>query len=201
MRSVVRRARRLRAHTVVCWDLDNTLVDSGALIRAGTPVLGAWVEADPVPGMLEFASALADSLPEAVHVVLSVRTRSVRSATIEWLARHRVTTVSADDVWFVATPAAKTDVWRVLAETSRLVVVDDLGYGHELPEPLVDHRLVAEARRIADAYVGLEEIERVRADPLRAVDAARDLAGRVRALEPRGGRRPLPGGSKPRTGG
>ena len=60
--SAVRQARRFgRSHPAsvrVCWDLDNTLVDSGRLVHAGTPLREAVIDAEPVPKMLEFYEAL-----------------------------------------------------------------------------------------------------------------------------------------------
>jgi hypothetical protein len=179
-RGVVRRATRVRAPVVVCWDLDNTLVDSGVLIRDGRPVGRAWVEAVPVPGMLAFASALRARLANAAHVVLSVRTREVRAETLAWLEREQFA-LGADDLWLVASPEDKPAVWHALARNARLVVVDDLTHGHESAEPLAYDRLVEEARRTADVYVGAAEIARVRADPDEADRLARRVADRLGA--------------------
>lgn len=165
----------MRAPVVVCWDLDNTLVDSGPLIREGRPVSSAWVEAGPVPGMLAFASELRTRLPNAAHVVLSVRTGSVRSDTLAWLERERFD-LAADDLWLVSSPHDKPAVWRALGRNARLVVVDDLTHGHESEQPLAYEALAAEARRTADVYVGAEEIARVRVDPDEAPRLAHEVA-------------------------
>lgn len=154
-------ARRVRAPVVVCWDLDNTLVDSGTLVRAGRPVADAWIEAGPVPGMLELAEALRAALPAATHVVLSVRPRRYRPATMAWLERY-ATDLPARATWLVSSPDDKPPVWRALARHSQLVVIDDLAGGHEGLAPAPYERLVEEARQIAAVYVGLAVIEQVR---------------------------------------
>lgn len=179
MREISRQAARVRAQVIVCWDLDNTLVDSGVLIRDGRPVTRAWVEAAPVPGMLAFAFALRAQLAGAAHVVLSVRTRDVRAETLAWLEREQFE-LRADDLWLVPSPEDKPAIWRALAASARLVVVDDLTHGHESAEPLVYASLAAEARRTADVYVGAEEISRLRLDPHAAQQLARDVSESLR---------------------
>ena len=167
---------------IVCWDLDNTLVDSGALIRDGRPIAQAWIEAVPVPGMLAFAAALRARLAGSAHVVLSVRTGSVRAETLAWLERERFG-LAADDLWLVSSPDDKPAVWRTLARNARLIVVDDLMHGHQTAAgPLPYDALVEAARRTADVYVGAEEIARMRADPAEAERHAGEVAERLAAL-------------------
>src|SRR5688572_30568704 len=53
--AVVQARRLLRSHPAairVCWDLDNTLVDSGSLLREGRTLQEAIIDARPVPNML-----------------------------------------------------------------------------------------------------------------------------------------------------
>ena len=154
-------ARRVRAPVVVCWDLDNTLADSGTLVRTGRPVADAWIEARPVPGMLELAAALRAALPAAAHVVLTVRPRRYRRATMAWLERY-AKDLPARATLLVSSPDDKPPVWRALARHGQLVVVDDLAGGHESPEPVPYVHLIGEAQQIAAVYLGLDVIERVR---------------------------------------
>lgn len=169
----------MRAPVVVCWDLDNTLVDSGALIRGGEPAAWAWINAEPVAGMLEFAASLRSALPEAAHVVLSVRPRGLRRETLAWLERNSFA-VPGRAVWFVSSADDKPRVWRTLARGGRLVVVDDLTGGHEGPSPRPYDRLVAEAKEVADVYVGADGIGNVQRSPARASALAAEVAAAIR---------------------
>lgn len=176
---MARRAARVRAPVIVCWDLDNTLVDSGPLIRTGRSVSQAWLEAGAVPGMLAFAAELRARLVGAAHVVLTVRTRKVRAATAAWLERERFE-LGADHLWLVGAPEDKAPVWRALRQNAPLVVVDDLTYAHEQAEPLVYEALMEEARQVATVYVGAIEIARVRAEPQQAELLAQDVVEQLR---------------------
>ena len=172
--SAVRQARRFgRSHPAsvrVCWDLDNTLVDSGRLIHAGTPLREAVIDAEPVPKMLEFYEALRAKLPDAQHFILSARMSSMRRDTLVWLQRHGLTPQDGA-VCFVPQAKAKVKVWRQLARDGQLVIVDDLSYNHESDSPDVYHELVHIAQRTARVYIGLEQIGQIAADSI-AVDAA-----------------------------
>jgi hypothetical protein len=152
----------------ICWDLDNTLVDSGALIRLGKRLEEAVIEAEPVPNMLRFYESIQARLPRADHVILTSRTDVMRVATLAWLARHGLAPAE-DAIWFVPDPKAKVKVWLQLARDARLVIIDDLSYNHESARPAVHHDLVERAVRIAAVYVGLEQIAAIQAD-LRAVE-------------------------------
>ena len=160
-----RRVRRARPGVVlVCWDLDNTLVDSGSLLRLGRRLEEAIVDAEPVPNMLAFYAALGAGLPDADHVILSARTPAMRTDTQTWLSNHGLAT--ADNLlWFVPNAAAKVRVWQTLAKTAPLVIVDDLTYGHEAETPRVYHDLVETARWTATVYIGVDEISRIAGDP------------------------------------
>jgi hypothetical protein len=46
------------------------------------------------------------------------------------------------------------------------VIVDDLRFNHEAPQPAVYDELVAEAQRLAALYIGHEEIDAIVADPV-----------------------------------
>ncbi|HEX8086009.1 MAG TPA: hypothetical protein VF529_17080 [Solirubrobacteraceae bacterium] len=181
-RAAVRRARAFAsAHpggVRVCWDLDNTLVDSGVLLQRGMTLEEAGAAAGPVAGMLEFHRAVREQLPGAAHFVLSVRPRSMRPDTDAWLRRHAVE-IGGDDVCLVRSPYDKPAVWRELARGGRLVVVDDLSHGHETAAATPYGRLAGQARRIADAYVDLDAIAGIAADPATARDAAARLAAAV----------------------
>jgi hypothetical protein len=176
----VRQARRIcRAHPAsvrFCWDLDNTLVDSGTLIHAGSRLEQAAVDAGPVANMLEFYELVQRTLPDAEHVILSARRRSMRADTMAWLARHDVTTRTAS-VCFVPYADAKPEVWRQLGRDARLVIVDDLSYDHESDRPQIYAQLVAAAERTACVYLGLDRIAELAAGsrPLE-VEAARIVA-------------------------
>ena len=91
VRAALRQARRHSSHPApirVCWDLDNTLVNSGALLRAGHSLRDAIVRADAVPNMLEFFAAVHSTLPDADHFILTARVRAMRRDTETWLLRH-----------------------------------------------------------------------------------------------------------------
>jgi hypothetical protein len=166
VRTARRQARRLShgpAPVRVCWDLDNTLVDSGTLLRAGRALEDAIVEAAPVPNMLELFRAMRSALPEGGHVIVSARLREMRPATLTWLEQHDVL-IEAAAVCFVPYVEAKPMIWTRLARGSKLVIVDDLSYNHEGEQVAVNARLVAIAERLARVYVGVEDIRRVSAD-------------------------------------
>jgi hypothetical protein len=171
-RAAVRQARIFRrshqAKIRVCWDLDNTIVNSGALIRVGKRLQDAIVEAQPVPNMLSFYRAVQKELPNAEHVILSARTRSMRADTIAWL-RHQGLAPKESAVCFVPCVQAKRKVWDQLARDGRLVIVDDLSYNHESDQPSVYEDLVEYAEQLAWVYVGLRHISEIAADP-RAVE-------------------------------
>jgi hypothetical protein len=164
VRQARRSCRSRPAEVRICWDLDNTLADSGSLIRLGKRLQDAVQEAEPVPNMLRFVEAMTAALPEAEHIVLTARLGSMRPDTITWLRRHAVQP-SHGAVFFVPYAEAKPRVWRQLARGSRLVIVDDLSRGHEGDRPSVDHDLVEAARATASVYLGLDEITQIAADP------------------------------------
>jgi hypothetical protein len=166
----------------VCWDLDNTLVGSGVLLRAGSGLDDAIVEAEPVPNMLDLYRAIRERLPAAGHFVVTARTRSMRADTFAWLRRHGLELDPAA-VCLIPYPEAKSKIWDELARGGRLLIVDDLSYDHESETPRVYSELVTAARRTATAYIGLEEISAIEADPL-SVDPVASQA--VEALDPRG---------------
>jgi hypothetical protein len=151
-----------RGVTRVCWDLDNTLADSGSLLRSGKTLAEAIVAAQPVPNMPEFFRALQIALPEADHFLLSARLPSMRPDTLAWLRGHLGVTDMA--LCLVPYPDAKTKVWRSLAAAGPVVIVDDLSFGHEGDQPSVHVTLVEAARQSATAYVGLDEIRRIAGD-------------------------------------
>lgn len=166
----------------MCWDLDNTLVGSGLLIRAGSRLEDAIVEAEPVPNMLDLHAAIRQRFPAAGQFVVSARAGSMRGATLAWLRRHGLALDPAA-VCLIPYPQAKSRIWAELARGGRLLIVDDLSYDHESETPSVYADLVATARRTATAYIGLEEISAITADP-RSVEAVASRA--ADALEPRG---------------
>lgn len=170
--AAVKQARRLRrahpAKVCICWDLDNTLANSGSLIRVGKGLQEAIVEAHPVPNMLAFFEAMRTKLPDAEHCILSARMRSMRCDTLVWLRRYGLAPRDGA-VCFVPYVEAKRKVWQQLAQNSRLVIVDDLSYGHESDRPSTYHDLVDFAHRTAWVYIGLDEITRI-AESSKAVE-------------------------------
>jgi hypothetical protein len=155
--------RRARPADIwVCWDLDNTLVRSGALVHAGTPLRDAVVEAEPVPNMLDFFEAMRARLPDAEHFVVTARRSSMRNTTHGWLERHGVT-LPDGAVCLVPDAEAKRRIWQRLAEDAQLVIVDDLSYEHENDQPSIYEELVDCAKRTADVYIGFEEIAEIAA--------------------------------------
>jgi hypothetical protein len=148
----------------ICWDLDNTLVDSGKLLRAGKRLDDAIVEAEPVSNMLDLYEAIRAQLPSAEHVILSARMRGMRHKTVAWLNRHGLSPADAA-VCFVPYVQAKPKVWQELARDARLVIVDDLSYNHEKEQLGVHHDLVAVAERLAYVYIGLDEIAEIARNP------------------------------------
>jgi hypothetical protein len=167
--TAVRQARRLcRLHPAdvrICWDLDNTLADSGSLLRLGKRLQDVAQEAEPVPNMLRFLDAITEALPLAEHIVLTARLAAMRPDTLAWLRRHALQP-SHGAVFFVPYAEAKPRVWRQLARGSRLVIVDDLSRGHEGDRSIVDRGLVEAARAMASVYVGLDEITQIAGDPI-----------------------------------
>jgi hypothetical protein len=199
--TAVRQARRTcRSHPAevrICWDLDNTLADSGSLIRLGKRLQDAVQEAEPVPNMLRFVEATTAALPGAEHIVLTARLGSMRPDTLTWLRRHAVQP-SHGAVFFVPYAEAKPRVWRELARGSRLVIVDDLSRGHEGDQPSVDRDLVEVARATASVYLGLDEISQIAANPKgveKMVSTVVESLARSRSTEKVGnGRSEPPGG-------
>jgi hypothetical protein len=181
--AAVAQARRLlRSHPAairVCWDLDNTLVDSGSLLRVGRTLQDAIVEAQPVPNMFAFYEAMRECLPESEHVIVTARRRSMRAETETWLRRNGFGAMPLT-VCFVPSAAAKVRVWRELARDARLVIVDDLCYGHENATPSVYEELAMTAGRLAAVYVGRDEIAEI-ASSDRAV--GRIASSAARSLE------------------
>jgi hypothetical protein len=167
VRVAVRQARQLRSRDGlirICWDLDNTLVDSGRLLRAGERLDDAIVVAEPVSNMLDLYEAMRAELPNAEHFILSARMRGMRRKTVVWLSRHGVSPADAI-VCFVPYVQAKPRVWQELARDARLVIVDDLSYNHETEQVAIHHDLVAVAERIAYVYIGLDEIAEIARNP------------------------------------
>jgi hypothetical protein len=164
----VNRARRFHRRSVaqvrICWDLDNTLVGSGSLVRAGVALEDAIVDAEPIPNMLGFFAAMRRNLPEAEHVFLSARVRSMRAPTLSWLERYRLMPTSGA-VWLVPSADVKPAIWRRLARTAQLVIVDDLSYDHEAERPSIYEDLVKVAKQTATVYIGLDQIAEIAADP------------------------------------
>lgn len=141
----------------ISWDLDNTLANSGALIRVGQRLQEAVVDAKPVPNMLEFYRTIQRRLPDAEHFVLSARPRVMRHDTLVWLRRHAVGPTDGA-VCFVPYAEAKLKVWQQLARDARLVIVDDLSYNHEHDRPTIYRDLVELAQQTACVYVGFYPI-------------------------------------------
>lgn len=147
----------------VCWDLDNTLVDSGALLRQGVALDQAIVDAPPVPNMLAFYDAVRAGIPGAHHFILTARSKTMRSATAGWFDRHALVTEESA-VCLIPRPSAKPKVWRVLASGARLVIVDDLSFRHETGSPRLYDELIRQAQQTAISYVGKAEIDRIAAN-------------------------------------
>ena len=156
--------RRSGAQVRICWDLDNTLVGSGSLLRTGIPLENAIVDAEPIPNMLGFFAAMRRNLPEAEHVFLSARIRSMRAPTLSWLEQYGLTP-TAGAVWLVPNAGVKPAIWRRLARTARLVIVDDLSYDHEAERPSIYEDLVEVAKQTATVYIGLDQIAEIAEDP------------------------------------
>jgi len=163
----VRQARASRrqhpANIRICWDLDNTLVGSGHLLREGLQLHQAVVEARPVPNMLAFFDAMRLRIPEAEHFILSARPSAMRADTLAWLEEHGLA-LSGGAICLVPSAEAKRRVWQQLARDGQLVIVDDLSYGHEGEEAFIYDELVAFARRTASVYIGLDDIARIEAE-------------------------------------
>jgi hypothetical protein len=167
VRTAVRQARSLRSRGSVirvCWDLDNTLVNSGALLREGRRLDDAIVEAEPVSNMLDFFEAIRSDLPTAEHFILSARMRGMRHDTVAWLRRHGISPADAA-VCFVPYVQAKPKVWEELARDARLVIIDDLSYDHESEQLGTYCDLINVALRLADVYIGLEDIAEIARNP------------------------------------
>lgn len=167
VRAAVKQARRLRSANGVlrfCWDLDNTLVDSGSLLHAGRRLDEAIVDAEPVSNMLALYEAMHGELPDAEHFILSARMRRMRPDTLSWLKRYGLSHAEAT-VCFVPYVQAKRNVWEELARHARLIIVDDLSYNHEAEQVSIHQDLVDVARRLALVYIGLNEITEIGRNP------------------------------------
>ena len=166
VRAALRQARRHTSHPApirVCWDLDNTLVNSGVLLREGHSLRDAIVRADPVSNMLEFFDVVHSTLPDADHFILTARVRAMRRDTETWLLRHGLAETDAP-LCLVPYVDAKKRVWELLARTSRLVIIDDLSFDHEREEPTRNDDLIEMARRVAVVYIGADEIATIACD-------------------------------------
>ena len=113
--------------------------------------------------MFAFYLAMRERLPEAQHVIVSARRRSMRADTESWLRRNAFGSISAA-VCFVPSADAKVRVWRQLSRAAPLVIIDDLCYGHERDTTSVYEELVETAGRLADVYVGCAEIAEIASD-------------------------------------
>lgn len=165
--AAVRQARRARSDQAtvrICWDLDNTLVNSGKLLHEGRLLNNAIVEAEPVSNMLELYNAIRVGLPQAEHFILSARLPGMRAETLTWLERYSL--IQADStICFVPSVQAKRNVWEELARGGALIIVDDLSYNHEADQVSVYEDLVDVARHLALVYVGLDDIAAIAVDP------------------------------------
>ena len=112
--------------------------------------------------MLDLYEAMGAELPNAVHFILSARTRGMRRETVVWLSRHGISPADAV-VCFVPYVQAKPKVWAELARDARLVIV--LSYNHETEKVGIYHDLVAVAERIAYVYIGLNDIAEIAENP------------------------------------
>lgn len=178
-------ARRLtrgarEAIAIVSWDLDNTLVDSGSLLRIGRTLDEAISEASPVPNMLRLVEELR-GIDGWLHVVLTARPRRLATATSAWLERNGLGGATAG-VMYVPRAELKVRIWRRLSAAAPLVVVDDLGYGHEHAEPSVHTDLVARVQAVATAYIGAAAISSIAADADAVATAAGSVRGAVASL-------------------
>jgi hypothetical protein len=162
----------------VCWDLDNTLVDSGTLLHGGATLEDAVLEAEPAPNMLEFFEAVRKKLPEAEHVIVSARRRSLRHATNEWLRRHWRSTIGRDLLFSL--PHATVKLWEHLARDAQLAIVDDLCYGHENERPSRHLELIEIATHTADVYLGCDEISQIAASATAVETWARETVTGIR---------------------
>jgi hypothetical protein len=122
------------------------------------------VDAEPIPNMLGFLAAMQRNLPEAEHVFLSARIRSMRAPTLSWLEQYGLTP-TAGAVWLVPNAGVKPAIWRRLGRTARLVIVDDLSYDHEAERPSIYKDLVEVAKQTAAVYIGLDQIAEIAEDP------------------------------------
>lgn len=158
----------------VCWDLDNTLIDTGSLLRVGVTLEEAVVNASPLPNMLSFHQEVRAAVPAACHIFVTARRRSLRAATLRWLERYAVI-ADGDGVCFLPSPAAKPQVWRRLSRGGPLVIIDDLSWGHESEVARPYHELVESANAIAAHYVGAPRIAAVVRDASAATALTRDI--------------------------
>jgi hypothetical protein len=173
-RWAAREVRERPASIRICWDLDNTLVGSGRLLREGLQLQEAVVDAKPVPNMLAFFDAMRRRFPDAEHFILSARASGMQADTLAWLEEHGLA-LSGGAICLVPSADAKRGVWQQLARDCQLVIVDDLSYGHEGDEAVVYDELAAFAGRTASVYIGLDEIARIEADP----DVVQSVADRA----------------------
>jgi len=181
----VKQARRLcqanPAEVRICWDLDNTLADSGSLLKSGLPLREAVKLARPVRNMIAFVEALKAALPDAEHFILTARPSGMRIDTVDWLNQHGLGQSDAA-VCLVPTPEAKRKVWKQLAMRSQLIIIDDLSYGHENQQPSSHVGLVDFARRTASVYLGSNEIAQIIANPRAGEEIAASAVKNLKEL-------------------
>jgi hypothetical protein len=173
----------------VCWDLDNTLIDSGSLLRDGLSLTEAVVLASPMAKMLEFFEEMHQRLPGAEHVALSARHATLRPETLAWIDQNGPA-LAPERIFLVPNAEAKPALWRALAQTAPLVIVDDLTFGHHDSEVSQYAELVEAASKIATSYVGHSTIAAVesgeRTPAAVAAQVIADLAPAARQTPPRG---------------
>ncbi len=162
----------------ICWDLDNTLSDSGVLLRSGLALDDAIVRAAPVRNMLTFYETLSSRLPEAEHFILSARRRSMRPDTVRWMKRYGLW-AEEPRLCLVPRAGAKVRIWRQLARDAALVIIDDLSFDHERESPSLYRSLIRRAEGLAVVYVGLDQIAEIVHEEAMAYAMATRIQGSV----------------------
>lgn len=158
-------------------DLDNTLVDSGRLLRQGLPLRRAAYEGALITASADLVEELRSRDRELCVFILSARPLGMRAGTRAWLG-EQLRASAALPLWLVPEAYDKIRFWREARRYFRnLIIVDDLCYGHESGTPASYLEIVAAAEHYATRYIGREEIENLKRNPELGKEIARSCAG------------------------
>lgn len=149
---------RERPRRILVLDLDNTLANTGACLARGEAPLRAATECKANVGVRELVRLLCASDRELRVILLSARPYSFRAVTRSWLAGN-APELARRSLWLVPSPADKLRFWGAAHRSgATVVIIDDLGFGHETGSPRFFAGLIDYAASHAGLYVGYDLI-------------------------------------------